>query len=160
MSHVRGPQMSPKDLEEETGYRFRNPELLEMALFHHPAVSAGFTKNPDLMEPLATLGETILDTLIATRLYERGDRERGTLTPEMVRRAKHARSRRFGEKIPFRKYIRWEDEEGKSWAQTKRAPDTVFKAFTGAVYLDARRDRMDGMEVVREMLERWGYFGK
>jgi len=152
--------MSPEDLQEETGYRFRNPELLKMALCHHPAASASFTKNPNLMEPLATLGETILDAVITTRLYEKGDREKGTLTPEMIRKAKHARSRKFAEKTQFRKYIGWENEEGESWAQTNRALDTVFGAFTGAVYLDARRNRMDGMEVVRELLERWGYFGK
>ena len=154
------PWKTLEELQVLLGYRFHDLELLVTALRHRPAVSENFFKNPNLMEPLATLGETILGAVIADKLYEEGNREKGTLTIEMVRKSKHARSRKFAEKIQLRKYIQWENEEGENWARSNSALDTVFEALTGAVFTDAKRSRMNGMEIVRDMLERSGFFGR
>jgi dsRNA-specific ribonuclease len=148
------------NLEETLGYFFHNPDLLDRALRHRPAVSGDFTKNENFMEPLATLGDAVLGAAVAYRIYEVPGSQRGTLTEEMVRKLKHFRNRKFAEKLRLRGHIRREsgDPECGTWAESGRAPETVLNALTGAVFLDAQQAGGNGMTVVRDMLDRLGYF--
>jgi ribonuclease III len=155
------PRQSTKDLESCIGYTFHDPVILIKALHHHAPVNENFTKNENFMEPLATLGDAILGAAVGYKLYEDRIRDKGTLTEEKIRKMKHFRTRKFAEKLQVVKYIQWDllDNEGQAWAKSTKALDLVIAALIGAVFLDAQKNGMNGMTVVRDMLEHQEYFG-
>jgi len=57
-----------KPLEEVTGYRFRNPDLLKEALSHKSFASE--SKSGIYNERLEFLGDSILAAVVAHQLYE------------------------------------------------------------------------------------------
>jgi ribonuclease-3 len=153
------PHPAPEDLEKILGYSFHNPELLIHALTYRPSADENFTKNENFMEPLATVGDAVLGAVVGYHVYEDGNREKGTLTVEKIRKIKHYTNRKFAEKLRLREYIRRNDPEGEAWAKSSKAPEMVLEALIGAVFLDVQQNGANGMDSVREMLGRLGYFG-
>jgi ribonuclease III len=150
---------APEDPEKTLGYTFHNPGLLKNALTYLPQANKNFTKNENFMEPLATLGDAVLGAVIGYHACEDGNREKGTLTIEKIRKIKHYTNRKFAEKLRLRQSIRFEDSEGEAWAKSSKAAETILEALIGAVFLDAQQNGANGMDVVRDMLVRLGYFG-
>jgi ribonuclease III len=149
-----------EELQQLLGYTFHKSELLDQALRHRPAVNENFTKNENVMEPLQALGDAVLGAVVGFWLYDNGDRQKGTLSEEKIRKVKHFTNRKFSEKIRIRQFIQGDpgNPESETWVTSNKALDTVFLALIGAVFLDAQQNRKNGVLVVREMLERLEYF--
>ena len=112
------------------------------------------------MDPLATLGDAVLGTLVMYRLYENGSRDKGTLTTDKIRGVNRDRTRAFAEKFRLQQYIRWGkgEEKNQIWLQGNQAFDTAFEALIGAVFLDTRRNGSDGLAVVDQVLDGLHFF--
>jgi ribonuclease III len=151
---------SAYDLEKHINYKFHDPKILEEARTR----KAYHNENPDaaeeFMDPLATLGDAVLDTIVIFKLYEDGVKEKGKLTIEKILSVKRENTRAFAEKIGLEKYILWGKGEDldEIWNKGDKALDTVTEALIGAVYLDAQKRGLNGITVVKDMLERLKFF--
>jgi len=150
---------SQDDLQKVIDYSFHSPEILREAQTRR----AFQNENPDnkeFMDALATVGDAILDAVVISRLYEKGVREKGKLTEEKVLAVKREKTRRFAKEHNLGRYIHWGkgEEKDKTCKDSPRALDTVTEALIGAVYLDAEKNKKNGMSAVRDMLERLDFF--
>jgi ribonuclease III len=151
---------SQKELQKFTGYKFRDEEILEGALTRRAYHKENPSKNENYMDPLATLGDAVLDAVVVYRLYEEGNRKKGALTIEKIRKVNRGNIQIFAEKHRLQDYIQWGkgEKKDKIWAKGKKALDTAFEALIGAVFLDAQRHEKSGIKAVEELLKRLGYF--
>jgi ribonuclease-3 len=151
---------SPKNLQDQIGYTFRDETLLEDALTRQSYINDNHIARKDCMDPLATVGDAILGVLVVYRLYENGSRDKGTLTTDKIRGVNRDKTRAFAEKFRLQQYIRWGkgEEKNKIWLQGPQAFDTAFEALIGAVFLDAKRNGSDGLAVVDQVLDRIHFF--
>lgn len=149
-----------QDLEKYIGYTFHDPAILEEARTRRAFRNENPKINEEYMDPLATLGDAVLDAVAVYQLYENGERTKQKLTDYKSLQVKRSRTRAFAENHHLHKYIQWGKGEllQKNWTQGDKALDTVTEALIGAVYLDAQRRGMNGMTVVVQMLERLKYF--
>jgi ribonuclease-3 len=150
---------SPKDLEKKIGYRFQDRGMLDAALTRRAYVN----EHPDIkecMDPFATVGDAILDSVTTYRLFEGGIRDPGKLTIERSEEVKRSKTRKFAEELHLQKYVLWGEGEKKNeeWIKGDQALDTALEALIGAVFLDAQSHDGNGITVIRKMLERLGYF--
>ena len=151
---------SARELEKDIGYTFHDPTILAEARTRKAFLNDNPSLNDDCMDPLATLGDAVLDAVAVYRLYENGERTKRKLTECKSLQVKRKRTRAFAEQHQLHKYIQWGKGEllQKNWTQGDKALDTVTEALIGAVYLDAQRNGMNGMTVVNDMLERMKFF--
>jgi dsRNA-specific ribonuclease len=151
---------NPQDLQNLIKYYFANQEILEKSLTRRAYLSDLQICLDENMDPLATLGDAILDAVAINRLYEKGVREKGKLTEFKNEQTKRERTMAFAEKHDLQSYVEWSKGEGQDevWIKGPKALDTVTEALIGAVYLDAQKRGCNGMIVVREMLERMHFF--
>jgi len=151
---------SPEDLEKDIGYIFHDETLLEDALTRQSYINDNHIARKDCMDPLATVGDAILGALVVYRLYEKGSRDKGTLTTDKIRGVNRDKTRAFAEKFRLQQYIRWGkgEEKNQIWLQGPQAFDTAFEALIGAVFLDAKRNGSDGLAVVEQVLDRIHFF--
>jgi len=70
----------PKDLQVFIKYYFADQEILEKALTRRAFRSDLRLPLDENMDPLATLGDAVLDVVVIHRLYNLGEREKGKLT--------------------------------------------------------------------------------
>jgi len=151
---------SQDDFEQHIGYTFHSPKILKEARTRR----AFNNENPEaeFMDALATLGDAILDAVVISRLYEKGVREKGKLTQKKVLAVKREKTRKFAKDHNLGRYIHWGkgEEKDKTCKDSPRALDTVTEALIGAVYLDAEKNKKNGMTAVRDMLERLDFFNK
>jgi ribonuclease-3 len=145
-------------LEKLIKYDFHNKTILEEAR-RRRAFQNDRQSSVDFMDPLATLGDAVLDLVAVYRLYEKGERAPGLLTEFKSRQVKRARTREFAAVHKFNEYILWgKGEIVQKGYESETALDTVTEALIGAVFLDAQKNRENGIIIVREMLERMGFF--
>jgi len=151
---------SPKDLEILIGYKFNDPKILNEALTRKAFRNENPSVDEECMDPLATLGDAVLDTVVIYRLYERGKRTKSELTECKNLQVKRKRTRAFAEQYKLNEYIQWGKGEllQKNWTQGDKAFDTVTEAMIGAVFLDTQRQEQNGLTVVEKMLERLNFF--
>ena len=151
---------SRKDLQKLIGYRFKSPENLKDALTRGAYLNEHPSDKEKLMDPLATLGDAILDAVVVYKLYEEGNRKKGTLTIEKSKKVKREKTHGFAEKHQLQEYILWGEGEKKNkvWDAGNEALDTAFEALIGAVFLDAQENKKNGMKSVRKMLDKLKYF--
>jgi len=148
-----------KEFQETFGYNFNDPQLLEEALTRR----AYQNENPEIrefMDPLATLGDAILDAAVLLRLYETGIKDKGELTVKKSDLVSRSNTLRFAKTHNLEKYVRWGEGEGKD-ENCKNAPrtlDTITEALIGAIYLDIQRQQKDGISAVKEILEQKNFF--
>jgi ribonuclease-3 len=149
---------SPEDLEKLIGYRFQNRVILDAALTRRAYVN----EHPDTkecMDLLATVGDAILDSVAAYRLYEGGTRDPGKLTTERSEEVKRGKTRRFAEKNHLGDFVNWgkgekQDDVG---AKGTKAYDAVTEALIAAVFLDAQEHGLNGIEEVGKMLDKLNF---
>jgi ribonuclease-3 len=96
---------SPEELQELIGYQFHDLENLESALTHRAYLKENLSNNENHMDPLATLGDAILSAVVVYKLYEKGNRRKGTLTTDKIRRVNRDKTRAFAEKHKLHQYI-------------------------------------------------------
>ena len=150
---------SQHDLQNYIGYTFHFPEILKEAQTRR----AFHNENPEreeFMDPLATLGDAVLDTIVIFRLYNEGMRDKKELSRKKELAVKREKTRAFAKRHKLGQYIHWGKGEGADeiCKDSARALDTVTEALIGAVYLDAEKNGDNGMKVVRDMLERLRFF--
>jgi ribonuclease-3 len=151
---------SPKDLQKQIGYTFRDETLLEDALLRQSYINDNHIARKDCMDPLATVGDAVLGALVVSRLYEMGERDKGTLTTDKIRGVNRDKTRAFAEKFQLQQYIRWGkgEEKNQIWLQGTQAFDTAFEALVGAVFLDAQRSGGNALVAVEQWLDSLKFF--
>ena len=147
-------------LETRLGFTIKDRTILDAALTRQAYINENPTAGNDCMDPLATVGDAVLGAVVATRLYESGIRDKGTLTSEKIRGVNRDRTRAFAEKFQLHEFIRWGkgEEKNKVWEQGSQAFDAAFEALIGAVFLDTRRQGKDGLAAVQVLLEGLKFF--
>jgi dsRNA-specific ribonuclease len=148
----------PDDLQDLIGYRFHNEKILEDAMTRR----AGETPTPKkgCTEPLAAVGDAILDAVVTCRIYEEMTQARGEVTVSKPDEVKRDRTRSFAEKHQFIRYL--QDSRGTTledvWMTGIRQNDRVTETLVGAVFVDAERHGRNGFIVVKKVLDDLGYF--
>ncbi len=150
----------PNELQNLIKYYFANQEILEKALTRRAHLSDRQVSLDENMDPLATLGDAVLDVIVIQRIYEQGENKKGKITESKIKQTRGERTQAFAKKHDLREYVQWGKGEDKIEVSTKgaKALDTVTEALIGAVYLDAQKRGCNGITVVREMLERMDFF--
>ena len=149
-----------QDLEKLIDYKFHDPKILEKALTRRASLSDLQLSLDENMDPLATLGDAVLDVIVIQQLYEKGERKKGKITEAKISQTRGEKTQAFTIDHNLKEYVHWGKGEDKNEVSTKglKALDTVTEALIGAVYLDAQKRGCNGMIVVKEMLERMDFF--
>ncbi len=139
-----------RDLETRLSVKFKNPELLRLAIIHtsylneHPGIGIGSN------ERLEFLGDAALGVVVAHQLYEEyPDVDEGKLTElraHLVRRDTLARAAARYELGDFLNLGRGEDAAGGRRRPTNLA--RAYEAVVGAMFLDG------GIRMVRGFIKR------
>ena len=151
-------EYSPEHLQDLIGYIFADPDLLKGALTRFKYLDDLHVPTDNNMNPLATVGDAVLDLLVLQGLYDRGGRKRGKLTDDKKKVIAKAKTRAFAERHHYFKYVQWDSSEDKDkiWEKGNETLDRCIEALIGAVYLDAQRSGKNGMVVVEDMLVKLG----
>jgi ribonuclease III len=154
------PIATIEELQKFIGYEFEDLEILEEARTRKAYGNENPSRTKECMDPLATLGDAILDAIVVLKLYEEGERRKGKLTENKIHNIKRKKTRAFAENNKLGKYIRWGKGEGQDeiWNKGDHALDTVTEALIGAVFLDAQKQEKNGVKVVAEMLEKLKFY--
>jgi len=149
-----------EELQEFIDYEFKFPEILEEARTRKAYRNENSSRTKECMDPLATLGDAILDAIVICKLYEKGERRKGKLTENKIHNTKRKRTRAFAEKIELGKYIQWGkgEDQDEIWNKGDRALDTVTEALIGAIFLDAHKSGKNGLKTVQKFLEEKKFF--
>jgi ribonuclease III len=130
-------------LETALGHRFGRPELLRQALTHRSHSSPH-------NERLEFLGDSVLDCVVATLLYDRfGDLREGDLSRRRSNLVRQESLARIAQTLDLGRFLHLGEGELKSGGS--RRPSILadaLEALLGAVYLDA------GFETARAVIER------
>jgi len=150
----------PHEIQTLIKYFFANQEILEKALTRRAYLSDLQVSLDENMDPLATLGDAVLDVIVIQQIYDHGENKKGEITKKKISQTRGERTRAFAKKHDLREYVQWGKGEDKIEVSTKgaKALDTVTEALIGAVYLDAQKRGCNGMIVVKEILERLDFF--
>ena len=149
-----------EDLQNFINYEFQNRNILEEARRRRAYTNEHKEENFDCMDPLATLGDAVLDTIVVMKLYKEGYRLKGKITEKKIEQVKHERTRTFAEKHDLGDYILWGngEEEQMDIIIKGKAFDAVTEALIGAIFLDAQNSGENGLKIVQEFLETKGFF--
>lgn len=129
---------------DQLDYRFKDSKLLELALTHR---SAGGKNN----ERLEFLGDSILNFVIASELYERfPNASEGELSRQRAGLVKKETLAKLGVRFDIGSYLRLGSGEMKSGGFRRESIlANAIEAIVGAIYLDG------GYEQCRESLINW-----
>jgi ribonuclease-3 len=146
-------------LEKYIRYTFHDKNILEKALTRRAFLNDNHISFEECMNPLATVGDAVLDTVALYRLYENKKLNQGELTKRKIVQVKRKRTKAFAERHQLNNYVKWGKGEQvqKNWEQEKPM-DTITEALIGAVFLDAQQNCMNGINVVTDILERLKFF--
>ena len=151
---------SREDLETFLDYQFKDTEIIEAARRRRAYTNEHDDGNTGCMDPLATLGDAVLDTIVVLKLYQDGERSKGKITEKKIEKVRRRRTRAFAENHDLRDYILWGKGEYKQMDSVRKgkALDTVTEALIGAVFLDAQESAENGLQVVQNFLEKRRFF--
>jgi ribonuclease III len=139
------------------GYVFCHPEILRHARTRRQYYQGKRNKQEDdTMEPIATLGDAVLDLIIINRLYKGGERNEGQLSREKEKEVKKKKTCALAKRLHYEKYVRWGKGEKKDriWVPNVDMFDTCIEALIGVVFLDAQKSNKNGLKCAEEMLVR------
>jgi dsRNA-specific ribonuclease len=148
-------------LQKLIHYPFHDIHILEDALKRRAFLNE---TNPDSLEgsmnPLAVLGDAVLDLAIIQYFYEIGERDVGKITEMKSTHVKRKNTRKFAEKHNFKDFTFWGkgEKQEKIWDKGDKALDTVTEALLGAIFLDAQRHGENGMRIVEKILIEMEFF--
>jgi len=140
------------------GYHFAHPEILRHARTRRQFYQGKEEK--ETLEPLATLGDAVLDLIVINRLYKAGERDEGRLSQDKEKEVKKMKTCAIAKRLDYNNYIRWGKGERKDkiWNIGVDNFDTCIEALIGAVFLDAQKSRKNGLKYAEKMLERLHFF--
>jgi len=149
-----------KELQKLINYQFHDQSRLEEACTRVSFRNERQLPLRESMDPLATLGDAVLDLAVIYHLYEQGERAKGRLTEIKIKKVKRTNTRSFAERHNLKEYINWGkgENQDKVYKKGNKALDTCVEALIGAVYFDAQKSEKNGMKVVIEMLEHLDFF--
>jgi len=156
---------SLKKLEKLTGHPFDKKRFLEIARIRRSYLNEHPAEDDLSMEPLATLGDSVLRAVVTYRLWREAVRDRKKLTEGYLSQRRDALVKRENTKA-FAKSNRLEDlilwgggeRKDKIWDKGTATYDMVTEALIGAVFLDAQETDGNGLEVVEKMLDNLNFF--
>lgn len=93
-------------------YKFRYPEILVEALTRRASANEKTEDKEKFMDPLATLGDAILDAIVVLRLYEKGNRSKGKITQEKIDQVGRKKTQAFAKKLNLQEYVDWGEGSG------------------------------------------------
>ena len=151
---------SPEDLEKDIGYTFKDKTLLEDALTRQSYINDNHIARKDCMDPLATVGDAILGALVVYRLYEKGSRDKGTLTTDKIRGVNRNRTRAFAEKFRLQQYIRWGkgEEKNQIWLQGPRPSTPHSRPSSVRYFLTPRGTEATGWPLSNRSWTGYSFF--
>lgn len=128
---ARGP------FQEQLGYSFKQPDLLELALTH-PSVSHEKGKKLANNQRLEFLGDAVLQLVISAELYKQfPDRDEGALSKACARLVNREALAERAMKISLgTELVLSRGEEKNNGRQRPSALADAFEALVGAIYLD------------------------
>ena len=133
-------------LETIIGYKFKNPELLEIALTHTSYANESRTPVKH-NERLEFLGDSVLSVVVADYLFHQSGRPEGELTRMRASLVSEDALFQFAQEIQLGEYLRL--GHGEDLGGGRSRPSVVsdaFEAVIAALYLDG------GMEVARNFI--------
>jgi ribonuclease III len=163
MSSDTNPERTPEDLQNVIGYAFHNKKILNDALTRRAFQNENPGRVKEFMDPLATLGDAVLDTIVVFKLFDEDDvKDKEKLTKDKIENVKREKICKFATNLQLEKYILWGkgEDQDKIWIKGSKAFDTITEAIIGAVYLDAQKNGKNGMAIVRDMLKKLEFFNK
>jgi len=121
-------------LQDKIQYPFSDRHLLEAACIRYKFLENHKTGSTDNMDPLATIGDAVLDLVVLKRLYGKGIRDRGILTKEKEKVIAKSNTRKLAEKYDYDKYVRWGDSESNDtiWVSADETFDRCIEALIEA----------------------------
>ena len=144
----RAPDLSP--LEEALGYRFRNRELLKLALTHRSYLSVSGGSHIATNERLEFLGDSVIGLLVTEYLFTKfPQKSEGDLTQHKGIMVSRTTLSRIAGEISLGEFLflgAGEDRSGGRHRESILAD--AMEAVIGAIYLDG------GFEAARKVLQK------
>lgn len=136
--------MTIKNLCNELGYQFKNPQFLTLSLTHR-------SSSDENNERLEFLGDSIVNLIIAEALYQRfPDAKEGELTRWRATLINRDTLAKLGRHFKLGRYLILGQGEIKSGGSDRSSIlSCAMEAVIGAIYLD------DGFNVTRDAVLRW-----
>lgn len=145
------------NLQQIIGYTFKSPKILLQARTRRQYYQGKKSKEENnTMEPLATLGDAVLDLIVINKLYKKGERDEGRLSQEKEKDVKKIRTFTLAKNLHYEKFVRWGNGEQKDeiWKTGPDTFDTCIEALIGAVFLDAQKKNLNGIIEAENVLKR------
>lgn len=147
----KGSTRSAGELEDKTGYRFQNPELLGRALTRRAYSLENNLPEDYHMDAYATLGDAAIDLIVLDYLIKSGVSDKGELSVAKSDMVNMSILRKKAEKIELFLYVNWGKGEASGHIWTSgRVMAECFEAVAGAAFLDG------GISSVKTILEKTG----
>lgn len=141
-------KFSVSNLQLIIDYKFKNPKILLQARTRRQYYQGKKSQEEkNTMEPLATLGDAVLDLIVINRLYNEGERDEGRLSQEKEKDVKKIRTFTIAKNLHYEKFVRWGkgEKKDKIWEKGPDTFDTCIEALIGAVFLDAQKNKLNGV---------------
>ena len=124
-------------LLKSTGLRFKNPQLLEMALTHRSYLNENRRSQLEHNERLEFLGDAVLELVVTEHLYSSYQEPEGVLTNWRSALVKTKTLSETAQELGLDKYIRLSRGEARGSERAKlQIMANVLEAVIGAIYLD------------------------
>jgi ribonuclease III len=148
-------KFSVRNLQQIIGYKFNSPKILLQARTRRQYYQGKKSKEEkNTMEPLATLGDAVLDLIVINNLYQKNERDEGRLSQEKENDVKKTRAFTLAKNLHYEKFVRWGkgEKKDKIWNSGPDTFDTCIEALIGAVFLDAQKKNLNGIIEAENML--------
>lgn len=154
-------KLSVSNLQKNIDYKFKSPKILLQARTRRQYYQGKKSKEEkNTMEPLATLGDAVLDLIVINRLYKKGERDEGRLSQEKEKDVKKIKTFNIAKNLHYEKFVRWGkgEKKDKIWETGPETFDTCIEALIGAVFLDAQKRNLNGISQVEKVLKNLSFF--
>lgn len=137
-------------LEQQTGLKFKDRELLKQAFTHRSYLN----EHPEVTghnERLEFLGDAVVELIVTNYLYQKfPDKPEGELTALRSALVRRNTLSEIGEELGFNKYLRLSKGESNNIDKAKAMIlSNTAEAFIGAIFLD------QGLEAVKKFLDKF-----
>lgn len=139
---MRGTEMT--DIEKKLGYRFKNPDLLKLALTHKSATHSSV----NCYERLEFLGDAVLELVVSKYLFEVFPQlSEGELTNLRATIVCSETLSKVAEKLNLKEYIIFgKNEKKEGFENNKSIWSDVLEAIFGGIFLES------GFEMVEKIV--------
>ena len=136
-------RFDPEPIEDLLSYQFKNPELLKQALTHTSVLNESRRTRRGGNDALATVGDAVLDLVVAAHLYGNSSSlgpfltsEKGDLTIGRSKLVNNDGLAEFFEKTHLNQHLRVSTGQ-KHFGTTTGMLAQTYEAIIGAIFLDS-----------------------